>query len=59
MASKDFYVLVRANTTRVKIDDQWDTLAVTADSMVEKSRRTCLKLSHDPETDGTLTAVPI
>lgn len=33
---KDLYALVRANTTRVKIDDQWDILAVTVDSMVEK-----------------------
>ena len=35
MASKELYVLVRTNTTRVKIDDQWDILAVTAGSMVE------------------------
>lgn len=43
MVSKDLYALVRANTTRVKIDDQFDMLAVDWDSMVtvmvEKGQR--------------------
>lgn len=39
MSSKDLYVLVRANTIRVKIDDQCDILATVPDSMVERDDR--------------------
>lgn len=44
ITSKDLYALVRTNTTRVKIDDQWDILATVSDPMVEKARSACLKL---------------
>ena len=54
MVSKDLYALVRANTTRVKIDDQFDMLAVGSDSMmtvmVEKGRWLGLQLSHNVES---------
>ena len=46
MALKDLYILVRTNTTRVKIDDQCDILVVVADSMVRKGRLMWHELRH-------------
>ena len=47
MVSESHYSLVRTNTTKVKIDDQCDILAVGSDSMVETGRGWCLQLSHN------------
>ena len=44
--SKDLYALVRTNTTKVKIDDQCDMLAVGSEFMVEKGQLLDLRLSH-------------
>ena len=38
--SKDLYALVRANTVRVKIDDQCDILVTVSDSMAERDHPT-------------------
>jgi hypothetical protein len=35
MMSMDHYELVRTNTTRVKIDDQWDISTAVSDTIVE------------------------
>ena len=40
MVSKDLYALVRANTVRVKIDDQCDILVTVSDSMAERDHPT-------------------
>lgn len=41
------YALVRTNTTKVKIDDQCEILAIGSDSMAETGRGRCLQLSHN------------
>ena len=54
---KDLYALVRTKTTKVKIDDQCDMLAVGSESMGEEGQGWSLQLSHNAHSgqsaDGT------